>query len=154
MLDTLDKFKMKKDGVELAGEELEEEKNKYKRRRHGLGIQLFGKNKEGKDSKYAGEWENDQVHGDGHYVYHDGSEYKGNFNYGVFQGFGEFQWPLSASEGLKKKHVYKGMWENGKMHGKGEFIHADGRALKGYFANNLFELTQKGKKYFVNPLEN
>lgn len=37
------------------------------------------------------------------------------------------------------------------MHGKGQFKHADGHELNGYFANNLFELNQDSQKYFVDP---
>ena len=40
------------------------------------------------------------------------------------------------------------------MQGKGEFRHADGHTLKGYFANNLYSHTYNGKKYFLNPLDN
>ena len=45
------------------------------------------------------------------------------------------------------------MWVDGKMQGKGEFKHADGHALKGYFSNNLYSHTYNSKKYFLNPLE-
>ena len=65
--------------------------------RHGVGIQLFGKDSKGQSIKYAGEWDRDRVHGDGHYVYPDGSEYKGNFHYGAFHGVGEYIWPASKS---------------------------------------------------------
>lgn len=150
MLDTLDKLKIKKEG-EVTPEELEEEKAKYNCFRHGVGIQLFGKNSEGVTCKYAGEWCKDKVHGDGHYIYPDGSMFKGNFNNGIFEGYGIYQWPLSQSNGLKKRHQYKGIWVSGKMHGKGEFTHADGSCLQGTFANNQFEKCVNKKTYFLNP---
>jgi len=140
MLDSLKKFRFKKEGVEPTPEEAEEEKAKFQRLRHGLGIQLYGKTEEGECCKYAGEWHQGQVHGDGHYVYPDGSQYRGNFDHGVFSGLGEYTWPIKASNGLKANHCFKGTWVDGKMHGKGEFKHADGHVLKGFFANNLFEL--------------
>ena len=113
--------------------------------RHGLGIQLYGKTSSGSTCKYAGEWCRDKVEGDGHYVYPDGSEFKGNFNNGVFQGHGMYTWP--------SKHCFIGDWVDGKMHGSGEFTHENGQKLKGSFANNMFELRHKKCTYFVDPLQ-
>lgn len=39
------------------------------------------------------------------------------------------------------------------MNGQGEFYHKDGHTLKGTFVNNLYLCTQKGKKYFLEPME-
>jgi hypothetical protein len=88
---------VKEGGAEATPEELQAEKDKYKRTRQGVGIQLFGKDSKGNNIKYAGEWDRDRVHGDGHYVYPDGSQYKGNFKYGSFNGHGEFTWPQAKS---------------------------------------------------------
>jgi hypothetical protein len=62
----------------------ESERAKYSDKvRHGVGIQLFpNKNPDGETVRYAGEWEKDQMVGDGHFIYADGSEYKGNFKNG------------------------------------------------------------------------
>jgi hypothetical protein len=115
----------------------EEERNKWCRVRHGAGIQLFGKNDAGVTCKYAGEWERDQRTGDGHQIYKDGSVYKGNFNNGVFNGQGWFWWPASKTKSGEDKHCYKGMWVDGKMHGKGDFVNGDsGDSYVGFFANN------------------
>lgn len=114
---------------------------------------MFGKSPEGIACKYAGEWERDQIHGDGHYVYPDGSEYKGNFVKGKFNGVGMFWWPVDAAKGHAQKNHYKGEWLEGKMNGKGQFTHALGHSYKGYFSNNLFEFRQDGKTFFVNPFE-
>ena len=73
--------------------------------------------------------------GDGHYIYEDGSEYKGNFKNGKFDGIGIYHWPIDPE--TKTGHSYKGFWLDGKMHGKGEFYHKDGMKMKGAFANNL-----------------
>ena len=88
-------------------------------------------------SKYAGEWDKDQRTGDGHQVYFDGSQYKGNFKNGIFNDYGCFWWsPANSKSG--KPHFYKGFWLDGKMHGKGEFTHGDSQDVHaGYFANNL-----------------
>ena len=64
--------------------EEEEEKAKYLKVRHGVGIQMYGKNESGVTMKYAGEWEKNEKMGDAHCVYADGSEYKGNSIKGVF----------------------------------------------------------------------
>ena len=96
------------------------------------------------------------MHGDGHYVYPDGSTFKGNFKICIFDGFGTYTWPLSKTSQIgdgNQRHSYKGNWADGKMHGKGEFTHADGHMLKGFFANNHYELIQLSKKYFVDPFD-
>ena len=136
--------------------EEEEQKQLYKRVRHGCGIQLFGKNDQGVTCKYAGEWDRDEKTGDGHQIYPDGSEYRGNFVKGVFQGRGLFWWPpaKSGNPASGNRHHYNGVWVDGKMHGKGEFRHADtGEVSKGYFANNLYAYASKGQKHFLNPFD-
>lgn len=57
--------------------------------RHGYGIQLFGR-AEGSDllCKYAGQWDRDKKHGNGECTYPDGSEYKGNYRFDKFDGYG------------------------------------------------------------------
>ena len=152
--DSLDDVVPVKESGEPTAEEIEEEKAKYKERvRHGVGIQLFGKTSGNLVCKYAGEWDRNQITGNGHYIYPNGSEYKGDFVKGVFHGKGEYTWEPEASEGYENKHMYKGLWENGAMNGKGEFHHAAGHICKGYFVNNLFEFAKGGKRYFVNPME-
>lgn len=131
----------------------EEQKQMWEKVRHGCGIQLFGKSEGGVTCKYAGEWVRDERTGDGHQVYPDGSEYKGDFVKGVFNGMGLFWWPGSKSQSTARHH-YKGFWHEGKMHGKGEFRHADtGDCYKGFFANNLYAYSSKGRKHFLNPFE-
>ena len=66
-----------------------------------------------------------------------------------------FCWPTARTEGASSdRHQYTGDWVEGKMQGKGVFKHASGgHTLKGYFVNNLYCCTMKGKKYFLNPLD-
>ena len=78
--------------------EEEEEKEKYKKVRHGKGIQLYPQTPEGIQCKYAGEWVKDIKTGDAHAIYPDGSEYKGNFVKSVFDGKGMYLWPAGRSE--------------------------------------------------------
>ena len=135
--------------------EEEEEKEKYVKVRHGPGIQLYSKNAQGVQCKYAGEWVMDEKSGDAHVVYPDGSEFKGNVVKGVFNGKGKYWWPVAKTGGSSnERHTYLGEWQEGKMQGKGEFKHAiQGHNLKGYFAKNLFVEVHQGKKYYLNPLD-
>lgn len=139
----------------IDGIEEEEEKEKYKKVRHGVGIQLYPKTEDGIQCKYAGQWVKDIKTGDAHAVYPDGSEYRGNLVKGVFNGKGMYIWPASKSGGDgDKRHKYVGDWLDGKMHGKGEFKNAiDGTVLKGFFAKNLYLCSKNAKKYFLNPLD-
>lgn len=61
--------------------------------RHGYGIQIFADK-----SRYAGQWFLGKQHGDGHLRLADGSEYRGNFTYEEFDGYGQFIWPKSTSD--------------------------------------------------------
>jgi hypothetical protein len=128
----------------------EEERAKFVKVRHGLGIQVYGR-ENGILVKYAGEWEAGQKHGDGHSTFADGSEYKGYTMRGVFNGRGIYRWP--ATPGSEKCHSYTGEWRDGKMNGPGEFRHADAHSLKGTFVNNLFVQVIRGKKYYLRPLD-
>jgi len=75
--------------VENIDEISEELRAKLIQVRHGYGIQIYADS----DAKYAGEWVFDIKHGDGHQVFSDGSEYRGQFNQGKFDGYGHFKWP-------------------------------------------------------------
>lgn len=74
--------------------------------RHGNGVQVYADGV----AKYAGTWHFDQRNGDGRQVFADGSEYQGNFNFGVFHGYGRFSWPKeptgSAHTDLHCGHTY------------------------------------------------
>ena len=63
------------------------------------------------------------MQGQGHLVWHNGKEYKGEFFQDKRHGYGEFFW--------KDGRYYKGGWEDGKQHGEGEFRQKDGILLKG-----------------------
>lgn len=105
----------------------EELKAKLQVLRHGYGIQIYPDK-----SRYAGVWHFDKQHGDGHLVFADGSEYKGNLNNGQFDGYGKFTWPkMTDDPNLQDQvgHCYIGSWKYGKMHGEGKFLHAQGHEL-------------------------
>ena len=132
------------------GEMTEEERAKYSKVRHGLGIQLYGKNPQGVTCKYAGEWYADEKTGDGHSVFPNGAEYKGYCVKGIFNGKGQYLWPCDESG---KRHQYLGDCVAGKMNGQGEFTHKDGHMLKGTFVNNQYLSWHKGRKIFLDPMQ-
>lgn len=117
--------------------------------RHGNGIQIQAD----KVSKYAGQWRFGSRHGDGHLVNPDGSEFRGNLQFGTFNGYGQFDWPKRASATVSEKqvgHSYIGNWNNGMMHGEGEFRHEEGHVLKPHFSKNLFNVKEG---LFVSPFD-
>jgi len=82
------------------------------------GNEYVGEFKEGKKSGkgtmeynnkdfYNGEWDDDQMHGLGHYKWYTGDEYRGGFKNDKRHGKGT----LILSNG----EVYEATWEDGKM---------------------------------------
>jgi hypothetical protein len=63
-------------------------------------------------------WVRDQRHGDGTEYYPNGTQYSGNFEHGLRQGYGE----LTYEDGAK----YKGGWKDNRQHGKGVNLHPEG----------------------------
>jgi hypothetical protein len=84
--------------------------------RHGFGIQIYAEG----GGRYAGDWHNNQITGDGHLVYRDGSEYRGSFINGVRNGHGLFFWPKQSESG-ETGHIYIGQWRDGMLNGAGRF---------------------------------
>uniref|UniRef100_A0AC34R7E6 MORN repeat-containing protein n=1 Tax=Panagrolaimus sp. JU765 TaxID=591449 RepID=A0AC34R7E6_9BILA len=81
-----------------------------------------------RNCRYEGYWKNGVPHGQGCLKYPDGREYKGRFEHGIIQGFGEMKIPelptapsplmssmffadLSPKK-TEKYHHYKGKWRN------------------------------------------
>ena len=121
-----------------------------RRVRHGNGINLFGKTKDGLLCKYEGQWEKDQKCGEGFMVFPDSARYRGNFKNDNFEGYGKYEWP--------KGYVYEGNWKDGRMDGGGEFTRPTGKKLKGLFKNNYYNDVSTAKhkpvqdnKRFLNP---
>jgi hypothetical protein len=89
-------------------------------------------------------------------MFADGSEYCGNFNFGVFHGYGRYSWakePTGSSHtDLHCGHSYTGDWVDGSMDGKGEFRHRDGHVLAPHFKNNLFFIPE-GSNCAINPFK-
>ena len=67
--------------------------------RHGYGIQLFGNDANGAyKGKYAGQWNRDKKHGEGHCDYADESIYKGNYKEDKFDGYGFYRFPRQVDK--------------------------------------------------------
>jgi hypothetical protein len=58
-------------------------------------------------SKYEGEWRDGKKHGTGVYFYSDGSRFEGEFEVGKKHGKGVYQYPNGT--------IYEGEWKNGLL---------------------------------------
>jgi len=88
---------------------------------HGQGTFTFSDG-----SKYYGEWKNGKSNGNGTRTWRDGRKYSGKFKNDEPHGLGT----IIYSDGAK----YVGEWENGKRHGKGTLTYPDGETYIGQFA--------------------
>mmetsp|Transcript_22131 Transcript_22131/g.48578 ORF Transcript_22131/g.48578 Transcript_22131/m.48578 type:complete len:191 (+) Transcript_22131:289-861(+) len=90
--------------------------------RHGKGKYTDGA------YSYDGEFQMDQFHGQGTFVFGSGSKYQGQFVKGVFQGRGTYTW----TDGT----MYEGEWANNQMHGEGMYTDKAGHRWAGEFEEN------------------
>jgi hypothetical protein len=109
---------------------------------------------------YAGNWKEDQRHGEGIYIWADGTKYEGQWKEGKREGFGSVVWPdgrrfapppvlsftYSASTWLSHTflacHRYEGEYKDGKMSGKGTFCWPDGSVYVGEYKVHFLFFTQ------------
>jgi len=79
-------------------------------------------------------------HGQGKFVFADGSEYEGEWMHGLRHGIGIFKY--------KDGGKYRGQWFNDLKHGQGRFDFANGDSVLGIWThdrlNGLGKLTEKG----------
>ncbi|ETO34814.1 hypothetical protein RFI_02273 [Reticulomyxa filosa] len=102
---------------------------------------------------FSGEWQNNQRHGQGTYIYSNGDSYSGEWVNGVKNGFGIYTYFSDHSQlvGNWEKNVYiDGKWrlhDNTEYHGSfnhnvpegdGLFVFANGNQLEGSFTNKEF----------------
>jgi hypothetical protein len=133
--------------IQAAEPEQDEEGNEidpmlgFKRIRNGLGVQLWGCTEMECKMKYEGEWNMDEMNGQGKCTYQDKSYYEGQLRHNKRQGAGFFHW--------ENGFEYEGSWRNDRMEGQGVFTHPLGQdsPIKGIFKNNY--LYQNGE--FINP---
>ncbi len=82
---------------------------------------------------YRGNWENGKRNGDGEMALgSSGESYKGSYKDDLFDGYGSYRWE-NAKEFEKKE--YNGYYREGKYHGKGTMIYADGSFYDGEWFN-------------------
>ena len=108
-----------------------------------------------KNCHYEGFWKKGVPHGQGTMTFPDGREYKGRFDHGQIQGFGEMKVPdvpktpspLMSSvfytevspKKIEKYHFYKGKWKKGKLHGLSQILYSNGDTYEGYCASGVPE---------------
>ncbi|MDC0604601.1 trypsin-like peptidase domain-containing protein [Amylibacter sp.] len=90
--------------------------------------------------KYVGEWQNNEMHGQGTYIFSSGNKYVGEYKDGQRNGQGTFTW----TDGEK----YVGEYKDGQRSGQGIYIFADGRKEVGEFKNG--KLNGYAITYFAN----
>lgn len=105
-------------------------------------------------SKYVGQFQNDQFHGEGGQVWPDGSKYSGQWRNGQKHGHGAYtsaeqltyvgQWENSRRHGQGAQDYansdrYEGWWFRGMCSGLGTYHFADGSRYEGAWANGRYE---------------
>ena len=109
--------------------------NKGRKVKHGQGKITFPGAVSGQISfgqeEYEGMWENDKMHGQGHYTFTSGAEYNGQWVEGKMHGFGKMVYADGTS--------YEGTWSDNLMHGEGVYVDPDGVQWSGIFVNGSFE---------------
>jgi len=115
------------DGSKYDGEWLSKDRVKL---RHGFGAYENG------PEKYEGYWNDDNMEGEGMYIFSSGSIYKGAFKNNLFNGEGTY----TFSDGAE----YIGSWLDNKMHGKGKYTDKDKVVFEGQFFNGYYD---SGRSY-------
>ncbi|CAF0869215.1 unnamed protein product [Brachionus calyciflorus] len=89
---------------------------------------------------YQGMWVNDIRHGDGTMRWFDKNQiYTGQWENGIQNGLGEHNWYLSRVEMTQYtlRNTYFGNFKNGKRHGQGTFLYANGTKYEGNWENDI-----------------
>ena len=81
--------------------------------------------------EYDGDWEEDEMHGEGTYKFTSGNEYTGCWVRGVMNGFGKMTYVDGSS--------YEGNWKDNLMHGDGVYIDADRITWTGIFVEGQYD---------------
>lgn len=81
--------------------------------------------------EYDGDWEEDEMHGEGTYKFTSGNVYSGAWDKGVMAGFGRMVYADGSS--------YEGTWRDNLMHGEGTYIDADQINWTGIFVDGQFD---------------
>ena len=73
------------------------------------------------EHRYEGEWSDNKQSGQGSYCWGDGSSYVGQFDDGLFDGYGVMKYGKD-----KKTDRYEGEWKEGKQSGYGSEFYRNG----------------------------
>jgi len=68
------------------------------------------------------DWDCNQMHGKGEFLWPDGRKYVGEYVNDKKEGYGQFTWPDGR--------IYDGDWANGKQNGLESYISGPGKAPK------------------------
>jgi len=101
----------------------------------GFGTYTSFSNKQDEEEyafKFEGNFENDQMNGEGKLVYGNGNVYTGWFQNGVFARVGVFAWNTRALKG----NVFTGEYKENKRHGHGSLVYANGNRYEGRWEHN------------------
>ena len=83
---------------------------------------------------YEGDWRDGKKHGRGTCAYHDnGDDYDGEWADDKWHGEGE--WVLRGAGGAVHEK-YVGTMEQGRMHGRGQYLYSDGSVFDGQWVDN------------------
>ncbi|CAF1363666.1 unnamed protein product, partial [Didymodactylos carnosus] len=80
-------------------------------KKHGRGVQTWGKDTDWFGDRYDGEWQDGKMHGQGVYTYANGDRYDGEWLDSKMHGRGVYTYA--------KGDRYDGEWQDDKMHGRG-----------------------------------
>ena len=105
---------------------------------HGRQAWRFLFDGEWKEEEYTGAMKDGKFHGQGVYLWADGSRYEGDFVDGRFHGRGVFVYPGGER--------YAGDWKDGTQHGHGVWVLADGDKCEGDWRGGTLSGTGKGRQ--------
>ncbi|CAF1543210.1 unnamed protein product, partial [Didymodactylos carnosus] len=92
-------------------------------KKHGRGVQTWGKDTDWFGDRYDGEWQDGKMHGQGVYTYANGDRYDGEWLDSKMHGRGVYTYA--------KGDRYDGEWQDDKKHGRGVYTYANGNRYDG-----------------------
>ena len=99
---------------------------------NGYGIYVFEEGSGWDGDRYAGEWKNDEYHGQGTYTWTSGSKYVGEWKNGNMHGQGTYYY----GAGQNKGDFFTGEYKDDKRNGLGVYIFNDGTGDVSYYIDD------------------
>ena len=105
----------------------------------GYGVMTYSKDSPNGESQHIGYYKENKKHGNGVFLWTDGTKYVGNFEDDLINGFGTNHFNKEDS-----RERYEGNFEKEKFQGQGKMFWKNGDFYFGSFANNqpLGEITK------------